>query len=118
MQALTTAYAARSPDDEIAALRRENKRLKQELKAVTPEAVTPLSTASPSRTRHYKVDRIQLEGTWQGKYRARYGFRVIGLYDSEEEAARHISLHAAQAHHRVRSAGLARARAGSMDQTR
>lgn len=113
MQALTRPYAARSPDNEVAALRRENKRLRQDL-----EAATPLSTAAPARTRHYKVDRIQLEGTWQGKYRARYGFRVIGLYDSEEEAARHISLHAAQAHHRVRSAGLARARAGSMDQTR
>ena len=82
--------------EETEALRRENRQLKKDLDVAT-RLFAPCAG-------HCKIDRINpsLEGSWQGKWRARYGFRVIGLYQTQEEAEHHIALYASRARRRLR----------------
>jgi mRNA-degrading endonuclease RelE of RelBE toxin-antitoxin system len=89
-------------DDLVVSLQRENRRLLQTLEAAS-------KLLQPSGNRHYKIDRIHLKGGWEGKWRARYGFRVIGIYDTEDEAVRHVALHSAHANMRVRRSEVGKA---------
>ena len=57
----------------------------------------PASTGAQSR---YVVEQMS-EGFWDGMFRVRCGFRVIGLFDSEQEAWDHACLDFAAAQRRI-----------------
>ena len=48
----------------------------------------------------YKIEQMS-EGFWDGQYRVRSGFRIIGYFDSSQEAWDHIHLDFAQIQNRI-----------------
>jgi hypothetical protein len=95
-----SSSAARSQDS----LERENAVLRRQLLDVLDERTG--STSSLVDALHmppapYRVD-LCCEGFWDGLYRARCGFRVIGYYDTHQEAWDRACLDYAVMNHRIR----------------
>ena len=86
----------------VEGLERENRQLKLMVHSPAGSALTAASAgAGSSMQGKYRVDRLS-EGFWDGLYRARCGFRVIGLYETEQEAWHEASLDHAVSMGRVR----------------
>ena len=92
---------------QVAQLEAENRELRRRLQVVADWAtqeepaapvVPPPATASRDS---YRVD-VLSEGFWDGRYRARCGFRVIGIYDSMDEALDMSCMDFAMCHARIR----------------
>ena len=92
-----------SSDTSSRRLEAENRELRRKLQQLTDLCRDPTSasqspaTAPPSR---YHVEQMS-EGFWDGLYRARCGFRVIGLYESQQEAQDHACLDYAMVQQRI-----------------
>ena len=77
--------APRSSSDyesEISELRRQLDLSHRLLKRSGAHVIDPMP---PSHSANYRIERMS-EGFWEGKYRASCGFRVIGLFDTRQEA--------------------------------
>ena len=98
-----TNGAVLSSGDESSALRMENMQLRQELDRTR----RLLGASKPCK---YKIDKYNahLDGACQGKWRLRYGLRVIGSYETEDEAKYHLALHWSQLQRRIRVSSSSR----------
>ena len=99
----STALVPTGNGHAMSPLERENRELRRQLLLATDDTAgdTTVGASSSATLSRYHVERM-VEGFWDGKYRARCGFRVLGLYDTEQEAANNICLDFAAVQARVK----------------
>lgn len=103
----SSGHSSALESQQVAQLEAENRELRRRLKAVADWAshedgeAGMVQAAAIASQAAYRVD-VLSEGFWDGKYRARCGFRVIGIYDSLEAAWDHACMDFAMSSARIR----------------
>lgn len=103
-----SASSAPDSSSSVSRLEAENRELRRKVQQLTDlrdpvGAVLALQSAAAAPPPQYHVEQM-VEGFWDGMYRARCGFRVLGLYETRQEALNHACLDYAVVQQRIQPA--------------